>query len=164
MTHSTLEVQRRLHDLHYFPHHIDGIDGPRTRAAIRNFQISVRLPASGVLTAATEARLFPHVSRIGSLLAFMRELRELQAAKGPTTMDTIKAKSAIFSKINWSQGISMAAMLLSFFGFDLDAKTQAELLAAIIAVNGVFTWAMRTFFNNSVSPDLAGKTVTVQKA
>lgn len=79
-------------------------------------------------------------------------------------MDTIKAKSAIFSKINWSQGISMAAMLLSFFGFDLDAKTQAELLAAIIAVNGVFTWAMRTFFNNSVSPDLAGKTVTVQKA
>lgn len=79
-------------------------------------------------------------------------------------MDVIKAKSAVFSKINWAQGISIAAMLLSFFGFDLDAKTQAEILAAIIALNGVFTWVMRTFFNNSVGPEMAGKTVTVVKA
>lgn len=77
---------------------------------------------------------------------------------------TVVAKSAIWSKINWTQGVAMLAMLLSLFGFDLDAQTQADIMAAIIAVQGVITWVLRTFFNNSVDPSLAGKTVTVQKA
>ncbi len=77
---------------------------------------------------------------------------------------TVVAKSAWQSKIVWTQVVSILAMALSFFGYDLDAQTQTEILAAIIAVNGVITWVLRTFFNNSVSPEMAGKTVKVQKA
>lgn len=78
-------------------------------------------------------------------------------------MGTIVAKSAWFSKINWTQGVSLLASILVVFGIDLDPKTQVEIIAAIQALQAVTTWAFRTFGNNTVSPDLAGKTVTVVK-
>lgn len=76
----------------------------------------------------------------------------------------IVAKSAWFSKINWTQGVAAVAMLLAFFGFDLPAQTQADILAAIIGVQAAVTWFFRTFMNNSVGPEMAGQTVTIQKA
>ena len=76
--------------------------------------------------------------------------------------NAIEAKSAWFSKINWTQGIAFLAMILSIFGFDLDAKTQTEILGAIISLTAVVTWFFRTFFNNSVDPKFANQTVFVQ--
>lgn len=77
---------------------------------------------------------------------------------------TVVAKSAWASKINWTQAVAILASIGAYFGLDLDAQTQAEILAAIPIVQGLVTWVLRTFFNNSVSPELAGRTVTVQKA
>lgn len=79
-------------------------------------------------------------------------------------MQTIVAKSAWMSKINWTQGVAALAAALAFFGFDLDAHTQASILAGIVGVQAVVTWFFRTFMNNSVDPSLAGRTVTIQKA
>lgn len=78
-------------------------------------------------------------------------------------MKTVEAKSAWFSKINWTQAVAFLAMILSIFGFDLDAKTQTEVLAAIVSIQACVTWFLRTFYNNSVDPSLAGQTVFVDK-
>lgn len=64
----------------------------------------------------------------------------------------VPVKSAWVSKINWTQGIAVAAAALSFLGFDLDADTQAKLLAGIVGVQGVVTWFLRTFRTKSVTP------------
>lgn len=50
------------------------------------------------------------------------------------------------SKINWTQVIAIAAALASYFGLDLDTKTQAEVLAGIMGVQSLVTWVLRTWF------------------
>jgi peptidoglycan hydrolase-like protein with peptidoglycan-binding domain len=52
-----LEAQRALRDLGYDPGPIDGIFGPRTRAALEKYQTTERLPATGVLDGLTLERL-----------------------------------------------------------------------------------------------------------
>jgi peptidoglycan hydrolase-like protein with peptidoglycan-binding domain len=52
-----LEAQRALRDLGYDPGPIDGIFGPRTRAALEKYQTSEKLPATGVLDGPTLERL-----------------------------------------------------------------------------------------------------------
>lgn len=52
-----LEAQRRLAELGLQPGPIDGSMGPRTAAALRQFQRNERIPQTGVLDAATSARL-----------------------------------------------------------------------------------------------------------
>jgi peptidoglycan hydrolase-like protein with peptidoglycan-binding domain len=52
-----LEAQRALRDLGYDPGPIDGIFGPRTRAALEKYQTTERLPVTGELDAATLDRL-----------------------------------------------------------------------------------------------------------
>jgi len=64
----------------------------------------------------------------------------------------VPVKSAWLSKINWTQGIAALAMLLTFFGIELDANTQSQMLAGIIGVQAVLTWAMKTFFTSTVTP------------
>lgn len=68
------------------------------------------------------------------------------------TQVVVPTKSAWLSKINWTQGIAALAMVLTFFGLDLDAKTQAEILAGIVGVQSVVTWLMKTFFTSTVTP------------
>lgn len=78
--------------------------------------------------------------------------------------NVVKAKSAWFSVINWTAVVSFLAAGATLFGIDLDAKTQAEILAGILALTNIITVIRRTFFNNTVSPDLAGRTVRIEKA
>lgn len=61
-------------------------------------------------------------------------------------------KSAFMSKINWTQLVAMLAMLLTYFGIDLDAQTQEAVLAGIIAITTVLTWVMKTWFTTTVTP------------
>lgn len=65
---------------------------------------------------------------------------------------TVDVKSGWFSKINWTQGLAASGMLLTMFGIDLDAKTQADILAGIVGAQAAITWMMRTFFTSSVTP------------
>jgi uncharacterized protein (DUF697 family) len=54
--------------------------------------------------------------------------------------------SPIYSKINWTQVISMAAMLATVFGFDITPEMQVQILAGITAIGTVLTFVIRTFF------------------
>jgi peptidoglycan hydrolase-like protein with peptidoglycan-binding domain len=52
-----LEAQRALRDLGFDPGPIDGICGPKTRAALEKYQITEKLPATGELDGLTLERL-----------------------------------------------------------------------------------------------------------
>lgn len=69
----------------------------------------------------------------------------------------VPTKSAWLSKINWTQALAVLAMALAYFGIDLDVKTQAAILAAIIPIQAVITWVLKTFFSNTVTPSAAAK-------
>ncbi len=69
----------------------------------------------------------------------------------------VPVKSAWASKTNWTQAIAVIAMILSFFGFDLDVATQTAILAGIIGVQATITWILRTFFTDSITPSVAAK-------
>jgi hypothetical protein len=67
--------------------------------------------------------------------------------------DGVPIKSAGKSKINWTQIIALAAMVLSYVGFDLDVEAQAGVVTAIMAVQAVVTMLFRTFANRTVTPE-----------
>lgn len=58
----------------------------------------------------------------------------------------ISMNSAALSKINWTQLVSMAAMLATVFGFDISPEMQVQILAGITAISTVMTFIFRTFF------------------
>lgn len=64
----------------------------------------------------------------------------------------VPIKSAWLSKINWTQAISMLAMVGTVFGLDLPPQTQADIVVAIGLAQGVMTWVFKTFFTNTVTP------------
>jgi hypothetical protein len=73
---------------------------------------------------------------------------------GETVVNGVPVKSAWLSKINWTQAIGLLAAVLTFFGLDLPAETQAQILAGIAGVTAVVTWFFRTFKNNTVTPEV----------
>src|SRR5688572_4484696 len=52
-----MEMQRALAARNLYQGAIDGVDGPKTQAALRNFQTQRGLPATGALTASTAEAL-----------------------------------------------------------------------------------------------------------
>ena len=69
----------------------------------------------------------------------------------------VDVKSAWLSKINWTQAVSFLAMLATMFGIDVPPEMHAQILAAIVAVSAVMTWAFKTFFTSTVTPSSAAK-------
>jgi hypothetical protein len=65
----------------------------------------------------------------------------------------VPVKSAWSSKINWTELVKAGAVLLTMFGVTLDGETQKMVVAAIVAGGGVVTWVLRTWFNNSATPN-----------
>lgn len=63
----------------------------------------------------------------------------------------LDTKSAWRSKINWVQAVSGLAIVLAYFGFDLDAETQAAIIAGIGGANIAITWVLRTFFTKTLT-------------
>lgn len=60
-----------------------------------------------------------------------------------------ETKSAVSSKINWTQIIAVLAMAASLFGFDLDTETQAALAISIQSVAAAVTVIWRTWFTSA---------------
>lgn len=81
----------------------------------------------------------------------------------PPLAVVVPVKSAWYSKINWTQGIALLAMAGTFFGFDFDAKTQAEVLAGIIGIQSAVTWLLKTFFTNTVTPSAIPASTTLRE-
>lgn len=63
----------------------------------------------------------------------------------------VPVKSAWASKINWTQAIGFVAIAGSWFGLDLDAKTQTEIIGAIALATQAATWIQRTWFTKAVT-------------
>lgn len=66
---------------------------------------------------------------------------------------TVPIKSAWLSKVNWTQAVSGAAMVLTFVSggaIGLTADQQAALVVVIGVIGNVVTWVMKTFFTNTV--------------
>lgn len=80
---------------------------------------------------------------------------------------TIQMKSAWLSKINWTQvvGVGASVLVLATSGkVDIPLEQQALIVVAIQAIQGVVTWAFKTFWTPTVTPASASfsglKTVT----
>lgn len=72
-------------------------------------------------------------------------------AESPATT-RVEIKSAWFSKINWTQAVSLLATFLALKGLTLDPETQVAIVAGIQGVQSAVTWAFRTWGNRTVSP------------
>ncbi|MER8619157.1 hypothetical protein NKG99_20355 [Mesorhizobium sp. M1409] len=70
---------------------------------------------------------------------------------------TVEIKSAWYSKINWTQALALAASILVVFGVNIPPEVQVQIVAGIQAVQAVVTWALKTWFTDSVTPAAAGK-------
>ncbi len=73
----------------------------------------------------------------------------------PTTgaVATVPVKSAFWSKINWTQIISVVASVLAFFGVGVPEELKEEIAVAITSVTAVVTIILRTYFNRTVTPE-----------
>lgn len=58
--------------------------------------------------------------------------------------------SPMLSKINWTQIVAFAAMIAAMFGMDLTPETQAAVVSAVVAIQGVLTIIFRTWFTAKV--------------
>ena len=55
-------------------------------------------------------------------------------------------KSFLESKINWTQLVALAAMVLTVFGVDIPDEQKVAIVATIQGAQSVLTWVLRTFF------------------
>jgi hypothetical protein len=73
----------------------------------------------------------------------------------PQASAVVPVTSAVSSKVNWTQIIAMAAMLLAYFTggkLNLDPSQQASIVVVIGVVSQVVTIIFKTWFTNSVHP------------
>ena len=61
-----------------------------------------------------------------------------------------ETKASFASKINWTQGLALAASILVVFGIELPTEIQLAIVAVIQGVQSVFTWIMRTWFTKKL--------------
>ncbi|UWQ16165.1 hypothetical protein [Jannaschia sp. M317] len=70
---------------------------------------------------------------------------------------TTRIKSALRSKINWTQAIGIAAQVVAFFGLDVPADIQAEIVVMIGSGQAIATWILRTWFTTSITAASAAR-------
>lgn len=70
---------------------------------------------------------------------------------GTEVVNGVPVKSAWLSKINWTQAVTVVAMILTFFGINVPEETKAALIAGIGSIGAVVTWIFRTWFNKTVT-------------
>ncbi|MFZ3308924.1 MAG: hypothetical protein WBD53_08075 [Xanthobacteraceae bacterium] len=67
----------------------------------------------------------------------------------------VPTKSAWLSKINWTQGVSSVAMVLTLVSggkLNLTADQQVAIVVTIGIVGDVATWVIKTWFTPTVTP------------
>ncbi len=60
-----------------------------------------------------------------------------------------KEKTAVKSKINWTQIIALVASLGAVFGFDLEPSTQVAIVGVIQSLQAGLTVVFRTWFTDT---------------
>jgi hypothetical protein len=67
----------------------------------------------------------------------------------------VPTKSAWLSKINWTQGVSSFAMVLTLVSggtLNLTADQQTAMIVTIGVVGDITTWVIKTWFTPTVTP------------
>lgn len=67
----------------------------------------------------------------------------------------VPTKSAWLSKINWTQGVSSLAMVLTLVSggkLNLTADQQTAIIVTIGVVGDIATWVIKTWFTPTVTP------------
>jgi lysozyme len=80
-----------------------------------------------------------------------------EPAMNTPDVKVVDVKSAWLSKINWTQFLGLAAMLATMFGIPVTEELKLQLIAGITGLTYVVTWALRTFFSNTITPASANK-------
>jgi hypothetical protein len=73
---------------------------------------------------------------------------------------TVDVKSSWLSKVNWTQavGIGTSLLVVATGGkVNIPLDQQAEIIVAIQALQGLVTWALRTFAAPTITPSQAAK-------
>ena len=83
--------------------------------------------------------------------------RVMQAIEETPEVAVVPVKSAWASKINWTQAVAFLASMLVIFGIELDAPTQVAIVGGLQGIQAAVTWALKTWFTDSVTPASAGK-------
>lgn len=86
-------------------------------------------------------------------------MSNVDLSKGITTA-TVDVKSAWLSQVNWTQavGIGASVLVVATGGkINIPLTQQLEIVAAIQALQGLATWALKTFSHPSVTPSQAAK-------
>jgi hypothetical protein len=68
---------------------------------------------------------------------------------------TVPTKSAWLSKINWTQGVSSLAMVLTLVSggtLNLTADQQTAMIVTVGVVGDIATWVIKTWFTPTVTP------------
>lgn len=72
-----------------------------------------------------------------------------------TTVAQVDVQSSWASKINWTQAVSGAAMLLTFVTggkVGMTIEQQAATVTGIGLVTNVVTWIIKTWFTKTITP------------
>jgi peptidoglycan hydrolase-like protein with peptidoglycan-binding domain len=130
------EVQRKLRAVGQRPGPIDGLYGPRTRAAIRRFQRTADRPATGVLTSGVALVLARTARDQGRAAAPVeRAGRDRRAAGGPTQTAEIKTRSPQQTEVRTETADDGGPTSLLAWG--------AAALALLVVGGLVAAWARR---------------------
>lgn len=70
---------------------------------------------------------------------------------------TTKTKSSWSSKINITQFVAFASMLVALFGAEVSPEVQASVVSLIVAGQSVVTWVLRTWFTVNITKASAKK-------
>lgn len=78
----------------------------------------------------------------------------------PVATATVDVRSAWLSKINWTQAVGTGAsalVLITGGKINIPLAEQAEIVILIQALQGLVTWALKTFSHPSVTPSQVKK-------
>jgi hypothetical protein len=71
----------------------------------------------------------------------------------------VTVKSAWLSKINWTQAVASAAMLIAFAtgnAINLTADQQTAIVVVIGVIGNITTYVLKTWFTDTITPASAG--------
>ena len=75
-----------------------------------------------------------------------------------TTVAQVDVQSAWLSKINWTQAVGILASVITVVSgnkYSIPVETQLAIVATIQGIQGVASWALKTFFTKTITPSVA---------
>ena len=91
----------------------------------------------------------------------------LPAVPPPPAFTVVAVQGSWFSKINWTQAVAMAAMLLAFFTgnkLQIDPSQQTAIVVVVGLVGQIVTVILKTYFTSTITPQSVSGSVNTVNA